>query len=124
MYVQFLVRSTSRLGIKPLAREKLGSNTQVAWNLIKDVHLYKPKITNVWPAIETMQLFDYLLPEEFIEFRLLRDKPGDLLTQLHLLCYTIPTETAECMSLILASYNMHLFGIWGMDSSDVFVDTN
>lgn len=92
------------------------------WHLIKDVTPHIPHMNSVWPAIQMMLLHDYLLPVEFVEFSFLKDRPGDLLPRLRLFCYTIPGNASECMSLILASFNMHIFGITDLDSSDVYTE--
>ena len=104
------------------ARAELGERIQDLENAIVSPR-YTNNIANIFPALDVLMSYGQLLREEYEEFIINHDDCHAMRRQLQDMYRdtNIPQTNRSFISLVVASCNMHVFKIIGMNLNDVLV---
>lgn len=106
-------------------RAALGDKIHHLWSMTMTPS-YNRRITDIMSALDLLVFHSQLLPEERAEFQLNRNNGYAMIVQLEEMCRdtTIPEPNRKFISLVVSSFNMHVFDIPNnikMRMGDVFV---
>ncbi len=99
----------------------LGDRVSDLWRMTL-LPSYNQRITSIMPAIDVLEYHGQLLPEEYAEFLQNYNDIYAVIKQLEELRSntTIPKATRQFISLVVSSFNMHVFDLFRMSMKDVF----
>lgn len=112
------------MDITTKAKAALGNKIRDLRNMMM-LPRYTRRITTIRSVLDVLIEYDQLLPEEYQEIMRNPDDHNGMVMQLAYMCRdpSIPEGNRIFMSLVTASYNMHVFGCIGMSMEDVLVFT-
>jgi hypothetical protein len=93
-------------------RAALGDKIDHLWSMTM-IPSYSQRITDIMSALDLLVFHSQLLPEERAEFQLNRGHDHAMIVQLEDMCWdtTIPEPNRKFISLVVSSFNMHVFDI-------------
>lgn len=93
-------------------RMTLGDKVHDLWSMTM-IPFYNQRITSIVPALDVLYVYDQLLPKEYAEFRVNSNDCKAMIVQLEEMCWdtTIPESSRNFISLVVSSFNMHVFDI-------------
>ncbi|KAJ8009932.1 hypothetical protein DPEC_G00069290 [Dallia pectoralis] len=118
---KFVRKEAPAVDLTALVRSALGAK-------VCDLYTITGRVENqwiliIWPALEVLVTTGQLLPEEYSEFELNKHNHPAMVKQLERICddTEIPEPNRRFISLVVNSFNMHMFHLAGISMQDVFV---
>ncbi|XP_030296346.1 uncharacterized protein LOC115595708 [Sparus aurata] len=119
---KFVRRDPPVVELTEKVRSALGDKVEHLKN-VTATPLYKNRILNVKCALDVLMTHNQLLPEEYAEFGVNKRSTTAMIRLLQKLCSdtAIPQANREFISLVVASFNLHVFDLPTMPLNDVLV---